>query len=79
MLNKSALKTDKKLITKWSVKNVIKKKPDRAISTFLPTEEFENPLLIILFVCFLINRCTNVKIVWEVTRFTFAFFDGEYI
>jgi len=46
-LNKSALITENKLITKCCAKKNNKKKPDKAIKTFLPTEEVDNPLLII--------------------------------
>ena len=63
MLKISSLKTDKKLITKCRIKKEIKKKPDKAINTFLPTEDFENPLLIIYSVYLIIKRYTNVEIV----------------
>jgi len=42
-LNASLLITERKLITKCWNKNTNKKKPERAIRTFLPIEDFENP------------------------------------
>jgi len=61
-LNTSALKTDIKLMKKWSDKNEIKKSPDSAIAIFFAMEDFSNvELLILNFLLTVTNLIVRTK------------------
>jgi hypothetical protein len=50
-LKVSGLKTEVRLIKKWSERNIIKKSPESAMATFFAMDDFKKEEFAIIFVC----------------------------
>lgn len=69
LLNNSSLKTEVKFIETCITRKIIRKKAERAIANFLPTEDLKIPLIVdVIFVLVPQKYCTRHVLATEVNH-----------